>query len=150
MRNLLDFLARHNHWFLFLLLEAVSIILLFRYNSYQGSVWFSSANAVAGKVYAWSSAVEQYFSLTEVNEKLTQRNLYLERQLAAVAEQQVKVNKDTTYLERLQMETMRGLDKRLTDKINIKFHIAEDPLHSVAKGTGIALKNIDRFSFLMR
>ena len=88
MRNLLDFLARHNHWFLFLLLEAVSIVLLFRYNSYQGSVWFSSANAVAGKVYSWSSAVEQYFSLTEVNEKLTQRNLYLERQLAAVADKQ--------------------------------------------------------------
>ena len=45
---------------------------------------------------------------------------------------------------------LRGLDKRLTDKINIPFHIAEDPLHSVAKGAGIALKNIDRFSFLMR
>lgn len=45
---------------------------------------------------------------------------------------------------------MRGLDKRLTDKINIKFHIAEDPLHAVAKGTGIALKNIDKFKFLIR
>jgi len=45
---------------------------------------------------------------------------------------------------------LRGLDKRLTDKINIQFHIAEDPLHSVAKGAGIALKNVDRFSFLMR
>lgn len=45
---------------------------------------------------------------------------------------------------------LRGLDKRLTDKINIPFHIAEDPLHSVAKGAGVALKNIDRFSFLMR
>ena len=45
---------------------------------------------------------------------------------------------------------LRGLDKRLTDKIGIPFHIAEDPLHSVAKGTGIALKNIDRFNFLMR
>lgn len=44
---------------------------------------------------------------------------------------------------------LRGLDKRLTDKINIPFHIAEDPLHSVAKGTGIALKNIHNFSFLM-
>ena len=37
-----------------------------------------------------------------------------------------------------------------TVKINIPFHIAEDPLHSVAKGAGIALKNVDRFSFLMR
>lgn len=45
---------------------------------------------------------------------------------------------------------LRGLDKRLTDKIGIKFHIAEDPLHAVAKGTGVALKNINRFSFLIR
>lgn len=45
---------------------------------------------------------------------------------------------------------MRGLDKRLTDKIGIQFHVAEDPLHAVARGTGIALKNVDRFTFLMR
>ena len=45
---------------------------------------------------------------------------------------------------------LKGLDKRLTDKINIRFHIAEDPLHAVARGTGIALKNVDKFSFLMR
>ena len=45
---------------------------------------------------------------------------------------------------------LRGLDKRLTDKIGIPFHIAEDPLHAVAKGTGVALKNISRFSFLIR
>ncbi|MCH5177171.1 MAG: rod shape-determining protein [Prevotellaceae bacterium] len=44
---------------------------------------------------------------------------------------------------------LRGLDKRLTDKIKIPFHIAEDPLHSVAKGTGIALNNVHNFSFLM-
>ena len=45
---------------------------------------------------------------------------------------------------------LRGLGKRLTDRINIQFHVAEDPLHCVARGTGIALKNIDQFSFLMR
>lgn len=45
---------------------------------------------------------------------------------------------------------LRGLDKRLTDKIGIPFHIAEDPLLAVAKGTGVALKNISRFSFLIR
>ena len=44
---------------------------------------------------------------------------------------------------------LRGLDKRLTDKINIPFHVADDPLHSVAKGTGVALKNIHNFTFLM-
>ena len=35
---------------------------------------------------------------------------------------------------------LRGLDKRLTDKIGIQFHVAEDPLKAVAKGTGVALK----------
>jgi len=45
---------------------------------------------------------------------------------------------------------LRGLDKRLTDKIGISFRVAEDPLHAVARGAGIALKNVDRFSFLMR
>jgi rod shape-determining protein MreB len=45
---------------------------------------------------------------------------------------------------------LRGLDKRLTDKTNIRVQIAEDPLHSVARGTGIALKNVDKFKFLLR
>lgn len=45
---------------------------------------------------------------------------------------------------------LKGLAKRLTDKINIKFIQADDPLHAVAYGAGIALKNVDRFPFLMR
>lgn len=45
---------------------------------------------------------------------------------------------------------LRGLDKRLTDKTNIPFYVAEDPLHAVARGTGIALKNVENFPFLIR
>jgi len=45
---------------------------------------------------------------------------------------------------------LRGLAKRLGDKINIPFNIAEDPLRAVARGTGIALKNVDKFNFLIR
>lgn len=45
---------------------------------------------------------------------------------------------------------LRGLDQRLQDKTNIPFHISEGPLHSVARGTGIALKNIGKFQFLLR
>ena len=43
-----------------------------------------------------------------------------------------------------------GLAKRLSDKVNIQFHVAEDPLRAVARGTCIALKHTDDFSFLMR
>lgn len=45
---------------------------------------------------------------------------------------------------------LHGLSKRLTDKITIPFHVAEDPLHAVARGTGIALKNVNNFGFLIR
>ena len=45
---------------------------------------------------------------------------------------------------------LRGLDIRLTEKVNIPFHVAEDPLHAVARGTCIALKNAENCSFLKR
>ena len=45
---------------------------------------------------------------------------------------------------------LRGLDKRLTEKVNIPFHVAEDPLRAVARGTCIALKNTANYPFLMR
>ena len=45
---------------------------------------------------------------------------------------------------------LRGIDKRLSDKTNIPVKVSDDPLHAVARGTGIALKNIDKFPFLMR
>lgn len=45
---------------------------------------------------------------------------------------------------------LRGLAKRFTDKVNIQFHVADDPLHAVGRGTCEALKHTDRFSFLMR
>ena len=45
---------------------------------------------------------------------------------------------------------IKGLDRRLSEKTGLPFHIAEDPLRAIARGTGIALKNINRFSFLMK
>ncbi len=45
---------------------------------------------------------------------------------------------------------LRGLDRRISEKTNLPVHISEDPLHAVARGAGIALKNLDKFQFLMR
>ena len=45
---------------------------------------------------------------------------------------------------------LRGLAKRFQDKVNIPFHVADDPLHAVARGTCDALKHTDRYTFLMR
>ena len=45
---------------------------------------------------------------------------------------------------------LRGLDKRISIKTKLPVHIAEDPLRAVARGTGIALKNIDKYQFLIK
>jgi rod shape-determining protein MreB len=45
---------------------------------------------------------------------------------------------------------LRGLDKRISQKTKLPVHVADDPLRAVARGTGIALKNINKFQFLMR
>jgi rod shape-determining protein MreC len=82
VNNLWEFLQRHSHWFLFGVLEVLSLVLLFQYNSYQNSVWFSSANAVAGTIYQWRAEVGSFFTLKQANKDLTLRNYHLERQLA--------------------------------------------------------------------
>lgn len=108
MRNLLDFLAKYNHWFVFVALEVVCFVLLFRYNSYQGSVWFSSANVVAGKIYEIDAAVKNYFSLTKINEQLTERNLYLEQQVRRLSEQIKTSVGDSSWVEKTQAEVLKG------------------------------------------
>lgn len=108
MRNLLEFLAKYNHWFVFLILEVVSMVLLFQYNSYQGSAWFSSANAVTGKLYEWDANVETFFSLTKVNQELTQRNAYLEQEVQKLSDSLVCVTKDSSIYHRDQFALLRN------------------------------------------
>ncbi len=104
MRNLLEFLSKYYHWLLFAVLEVTSFVLLFQFNSYQGSVWFTSANAVVGKLYELESSVESFFSLTKVNKDLTLRNFYLERQVNQLSRLYYDLTKDTTIAERNELE----------------------------------------------
>ena len=104
MKNLLAFVARYYHWLLFVLLEVISGVLLFQYNSYQGSVWFTTANAVVGKVYEYDAVVHSFFSQGRVNEELTLRNFYLERQVTQLRRLYEDLTHDTTLVERQELE----------------------------------------------
>jgi rod shape-determining protein MreC len=104
MRNLLDFLTKYHHWFLFIFLEVISGVLLFKYNSYQGSVWLSSANVVGGKVYEWESKAASYFTLSKANEELALRNFYLERQVDQLRRLYAEATRDTTAMERSELQ----------------------------------------------
>jgi rod shape-determining protein MreC len=89
MRTLLNFLAKYNYWFLFVFLEVIGFVLLFRFNHYQQSVFFTSANGLSGKVYTLSGGITAYFHLRSTNEELLDRNIMLERKVA-VLEQALK------------------------------------------------------------
>ena len=106
MQNLWQFFIRHFHWFLFLLLEVASGVMLFQYNNYQSSVWVSSANLVAGKVYELQANIEQFFSLTRNNEELSLRNFYLERQLDQLRRLYAEETGDTTAAERAELQAL--------------------------------------------
>ncbi|MDR0988766.1 MAG: rod shape-determining protein MreC [Prevotellaceae bacterium] len=84
MRNLLNLLIKYNYWFLFLLLEVASFVLLFRFNHYQQSVFFTSANGIAGSIYELSSSVTSFFHLKAANEDLLSKNMWLEQRVATL------------------------------------------------------------------
>lgn len=99
MRKLLDFLSKYNYWLVFILLEAISLCALFRYNGYQGSVWFTSANTVSGKVMEWQSNILAYLALGDNNRALTERNVVLEHRIAQLEHQLEKLDTQHCYTE---------------------------------------------------
>ena len=87
MNNLLQFIIKHIHWFVFLIYMVVSCILLFRSNPYQQSVYLSSANSVASTVFEGYSAVTSYFGLKSANEEMQQQNTALLLEVAQLKKQ---------------------------------------------------------------
>ena len=148
MKNLIDFFTRYNYWFLFLLLEVISFVLLFQFNSYQGSVWFTSANIVSGKVYEISSKVESFFELSQVNEQLTQRNIYLEQQVKGLQEKLTSATQDSSYLRNNQYQYLAGYKlipakvvSNSVDKYNNLITIDKGAADGVKKDMGVACGN---------
>ena len=139
MKNLIAFIAKYNHWFVFIILEAISAVLLFQYNSSQGSVWFSSANVVAGKVYEWNSEIESFFSLTKVNEELTQRNIYLEHQVSQLSSRITKLTDDASFLHSNQLQMLSSY-KLIPAKVVTNETNKRDNLITIDKGEADGVK----------
>lgn len=133
MRNLLAFLAKYNHWFVFILLEVISFALLFRYNSFQGSVFFSSANAVAGKIYEYRSDVTTFFSMSQNNKRLTERNLMLEQEVKTLSQYIARNNGDSLVLDKYQKQMLKEF-RLIPAKVISSSLDKEDNLITLDKG----------------
>lgn len=98
MHNLLEFLNRFSHWFLFGILLGASLFLLFRFNVYHHSVGVSSASALSGQILESASYVRAYIGLEDKNRQLAQHNLVLERRVEAL-QRQLKETAEDSIIE---------------------------------------------------
>ncbi|MDE5882168.1 MAG: rod shape-determining protein MreC [Muribaculaceae bacterium] len=81
MKNLLNFLIKYGTWILFMFYVIISCVLLFSRNSYQQSVYLTSANDVSSTVNIVTSQVTGYFHLKSINESLQASNANLENEV---------------------------------------------------------------------
>ena len=104
MKNLIDFLVNYKHWFVFTLLEVISLFSLFTHNGYQKSVYFTTANGVVGSVYNAISSVSSYLGLKTANMQLEKENEELRRQIVGLKQKLVDIGVDSLRVENLSAE----------------------------------------------
>lgn len=106
MQGLWDFLRKYIHWMLFVFLTGAGMVLLLRFNLYQGSVWFTSANTVSGKILEWEAEALSYMDLGVHNRELTRKNVVLEQRVKALTELLRRAGHDSTATELRQRELL--------------------------------------------
>ncbi len=121
MRNLLRFIATYRLAFLFILLQLLSFILLFRSNSYHNAVAFHSAQNWIGNIYEWRSNITQYFELRKENERLVAENKRLRKKLLAYQEDsrfKISPGRDSSYRKRYRIKGARVINSTIHRRNN--------------------------------
>ena len=84
MQNLFQFLNKHNHLLLFILLEMFALALIFQNNTFHRSAFLNSSNGITSMVYEKITNINRYFSLKETNEMLLLENAKLRSTLTFI------------------------------------------------------------------
>lgn len=95
MRALIDLIVHNKHWFVFLLLEVISLVFLFSGNGYQKNVYFTTANDVVGTTYNVISGITSYIHLQEVNQELEMTNEQLRKENYQMRQQMRSMQQDS-------------------------------------------------------
>ena len=124
--------------------------MLFKFNHYQGSVWFTQANMVSGIVLEWEAKGLQYLNLGQENVRLTRQNLLLQNNLNVMRRQLAELQADTSLTQRYQMNLLKDMEMipaqvisnsvRQRDNmitINVGSNDGVTPEMGVVSGTGV-------------
>lgn len=150
MGELANRILKHIHWGVFLVLEALSGLLLFRFNTYQGSVWFTQANTAAAIVMEWEERILSYIHLARQNQYLTRENVVLQYNMSIMRRELDSLHHEPSFTEREEALLTSGMhltparvvansvnrkDNYLT--INVGRRDGIQPEMGVVSGTGV-------------
>lgn len=101
MQKIFQFLIRHKNTILFLLLFGLSLFFTIQSHSYHRSKFISSANAVTGGAYSWTSNIDDYLNLKSYNKRLLEENKRLRTRLTQFSTKKA----DSAYLDTTSFDT---------------------------------------------
>lgn len=138
MRNLIRFLIQNSYFLLFLLLEIISVILIFSYNNYQRVKFLNSSTYIAGSVYELNNSVVNYFQLKNINNELARENAYLRNQLQEQLLSQIgkRETKDTITGQKFVFTTAKVINNSVNKQYNY-LTINKGSLHGIKPDMGI-------------
>lgn len=150
MHDFIERITAYIHWALFLLLEVFSGLLLFKYNNYQGSIWFTQANTIAAYVHEWEAKALAYLRMPAENAELVQRNVLLQHETDSLRNLLAEALKDSSVTEKKQAEVLREMklipahivDNSVRNRdnllvINAGSNAGVEPEMGVVSGTGV-------------
>jgi rod shape-determining protein MreC len=108
MHNLIEFIKSHFHWVVFLILEILAFVMLFRFNDYQASVWFTSTNEFTAGINRTYSDLVSYLNLGKINGDLTHRNIMLQKQVDQLREALLRQGADSIELSEKMRNALTG------------------------------------------
>lgn len=150
MHDFIERITAYIHWALFLLLEVFSGLLLFKYNNYQGSIWFTQANTIAAYVHEWEAKALAYLRMPAENAELVRRNVLLQHETDSLRNLLAEALKDSSVTEKKQAEVLRDMklipahivDNSVRNRdnllvINAGSNAGVEPEMGVVSGTGV-------------
>ena len=118
MRKLISFLINHSPIFVYAFYLVICFVLLFKFNPYQQSVFFSSANEMAGRFYIMTSGITGYFGLQEINRDLQKQNGNLEMELIRLRDEDSRLSGDSLLVRTSADSSLSRYDFQIAQVIN--------------------------------
>lgn len=118
MRKLISFLINHSPIFVYAFYLVICFVLLFKFNPYQQSVFFSSANEMAGRFYIMTSGITGYFGLQEINRDLQKQNGNLEMELIRLRDEVSHLSGDSLLVRTSADSSLSRYDFQIAQVIN--------------------------------